>query len=68
MRIDCDECLMQHTEACQDCIVTFLLDRPAGAVVLDVDEEHAVRTLQAAGLTPGSRFLPREHSPSAPGG
>jgi len=56
MRIDCGECAMQHTDACDDCIVTYLLDRPAGAVVFDVEEERAVRALQAGGLAPDSRF------------
>jgi len=22
--IDCDQCVMQHTEACHDCVVTFI--------------------------------------------
>ncbi|MBW3604206.1 MAG: hypothetical protein KY460_04685 [Actinobacteria bacterium] len=59
MRIDCDDCAMQHTTACDDCIVTALLDRPTGdAVVLDLDEARAVRALQRGGLVPRSRFLP----------
>ncbi|HVM14131.1 MAG TPA: hypothetical protein VM287_07355 [Egibacteraceae bacterium] len=36
--------------------MTYLLDRPAGAVVFDVEEERAVRALQAGGLAPDSRF------------
>lgn len=56
MRIDCDDCVMQHTEVCGECIVTYLLDRPAGAVVFDVAEERAVRALQDGGLAPRSRF------------
>lgn len=48
---------MQHTDACDDCIVTHLLDRPAGAVVFDVAEERALRALQGEGLAPGSRFV-----------
>lgn len=59
MRIDCDDCAMQHTTACDDCIVTVLLDREAGdAVVLDLEEARAVRALQRGGLAPGSRYLP----------
>lgn len=57
MRIDCDDCVMQHTDACADCIVTFLLDRPPGAVLFDVEEERAVRALQDGGLAPHSRFV-----------
>lgn len=59
MRIDCADCAMQHTAACEDCIVTALLDRPDGdAVVLDLEEARAVRALQRAGLAPRNRFLP----------
>lgn len=57
MRIDCGECAMQGTEACEDCVVTHLLDRPDGAVVFDVEEERALRTLQDRGLAPNSRFV-----------
>jgi hypothetical protein len=59
MRIDCDDCTMQHTEACEDCIVTFLLDRPEGAVVFDVAEERALRVLHDAGMAADNRYRPR---------
>ncbi|MGH8905103.1 MAG: hypothetical protein ACRD0K_00945 [Egibacteraceae bacterium] len=59
MLIDCAECVMQATDACADCIVTFLLDRPRGAIVFDVEQERALRTLQDAGLAPVSRFVSR---------
>ena len=59
MRIDCGECLMAETTACEDCIVTYLLDRPEGAVIFDVEEERAIRTLQNAGLAPATRFVRR---------
>ncbi len=46
MRIDCDECVMQHTTTCDDCVVTFIVERPQDqAVVLDLEEERAVRRL-----------------------
>lgn len=57
VHIDCGECAMQHTDACDDCIVTYLLDRPSGAVVFDAEEERALRVLQSGGLAPGSRFV-----------
>ena len=61
MRIDCDECVMQHTSACDDCVVTFIVGRePADAIVIDLDEQRAVRSLQAAGLVPGLRYRARE--------
>jgi hypothetical protein len=50
---------MQHTAACDDCIVTALLDRrPDGAVVLSLDEARAIKALQRGGLAPQNRFLP----------
>ncbi|MPZ86838.1 MAG: hypothetical protein GEU81_01970 [Nitriliruptorales bacterium] len=58
MLIDCDSCEMRATAACDDCIVTFLLDRPEGAIVFDADEERALRTLSAAGLAPENRYTP----------
>jgi hypothetical protein len=59
MLIDCADCAMRDTEACEDCIVTFLLDRPEGAIVFDVAQERALRTLQDGGLAPRSRFVRR---------
>ena len=58
MHIDCNDCVMQATDACGDCIVTFLLDRPEGAVVFDVAEERALRVLSDQGLAPANRFEP----------
>jgi hypothetical protein len=56
MRIDCDECRMQHTDACDDCVVTFIVGRePGDAVIIDVDEARAVRRLAEAGLVPDLR-------------
>lgn len=57
MRIDCAECVMQGTAACDDCIVTHLLSHRGGAVLFDIDEERAVRALQEQGLAPASRFV-----------
>ena len=55
--IDCDSCALQHTDACDDCIVSFLLDRePEDAVVIDADEARAMRMLERAGLVPSLRF------------
>jgi hypothetical protein len=59
MRIDCDDCVMQATDACDDCFVSVLLDRPEGAIVFDVAQERALRTLQDAGLAPQTRFRRR---------
>ena len=60
--ISCDECAMQCTSTCDDCVVTFLLrgaaeEEPAEApLTLDLDEERAVRLLAKAGLIPELRY------------
>jgi hypothetical protein len=60
LRIDCDECVAQHTDACQDCVVTFLLGRePDDAVVVDVNEIRALKLLGNADLVPPLRHRPR---------
>ena len=54
--IDCADCRMQHTSACDDCVVTFLCARePGDAIVIDAAEVRAVRLLADAGLTPRLR-------------
>jgi hypothetical protein len=59
--ISCDDCEFQGTEACSDCLVSFVLGRDADdAVVIDVAEARAMRLLSCAGLVPGLRH-------SAPG-
>jgi hypothetical protein len=52
--IDCDRCQMQHTSACDDCIVTFLCGGPAP--VLEVDELAALRRMHDVGLVPRLRL------------
>jgi hypothetical protein len=58
--LDCDDCVMAHTEACDDCVVSFILRRePGDAVVIDAEEERALRSLQGGGLVPEIRNHPR---------
>lgn len=60
LRISCDECVMQGTDACADCVVTFLCGRePDEAVIIDVEEARAMRLLEQAGLVPGLRHVRR---------
>jgi hypothetical protein len=60
LRISCDDCVMQGTDACQDCVVTFICGRePDDAVVVDADEARAVRMLGQAGLIPRLRHVRR---------
>ncbi|HTU37209.1 MAG TPA: hypothetical protein VMF35_04275 [Acidimicrobiales bacterium] len=60
LTIDCDSCTLQETDACDDCVVSFLLGRePDDAVVIDADEARAMRMLERAGLVPSLRFSSR---------
>ena len=57
LTIDCECCALKDTSACDDCVVTFLLERePDDAVVIDADEARAMRMLERAGLVPSLRF------------
>jgi hypothetical protein len=59
LTISCDDCVMQATEACADCVVTFICSRdPDDAVIFDVAEERAVRMLAKGGLVPELRHVP----------
>jgi hypothetical protein len=60
LTISCDDCAMQGTTACDDCVVTFLCGRePDDAVIIDADEARAVRLLSRSGLVPALRHRPR---------
>jgi hypothetical protein len=58
--IECDDCRLVGTAACDDCVVTFLCGREADeAVVIDVAEARALRLLSQGGLVPGLRHRRR---------
>lgn len=60
LRITCDECVMEGTSACDDCLVTFLCGRePGDAIVIDVNEARALRLLEQGGLAPALRHKRR---------
>ena len=60
LTISCEECVMRHTDACDDCVVSFICGRePGEAVVIDVAEVRAVRLLSQAGLVPDLRHARR---------
>jgi len=60
LTIDCEICEVRDTDACDDCVVSYLVGHEAGTpVVLDADEKRAVDLLADAGLVPASRFVPR---------
>ncbi len=53
IRISCDDCVMQGTEHCADCVVSFLCGPESqDALVLDFAEARAIRMLSKAGLVP----------------
>ena len=59
LTIDCAGCTMQHTSACDDCVVSFICNRePDEAVIIDVAEARALRMLGRSGLVPGLRHVP----------
>lgn len=64
MIIDCDRCVMQHTVACDDCVVTaffgVVADRP---VHLDETERTALLNLSEVGLVAPLRLVERSDGP-----
>jgi hypothetical protein len=66
MLIDCDECSMQHTDACEDCVVSLLLREMLGPIEVDREQAAALDVLADAGLVPALRLVPREQSPDVP--
>jgi len=60
LTIDCAVCEVRDTDACDDCVVSYLVGHEVGTpVVLDAEEKRAVELLADAGLVPASRFAPR---------
>ncbi len=57
MLIDCDGCRMQHTAACDDCVVTAILGM-TGRVELADDEAVALVNLADAGMVAPLRLVP----------
>lgn len=59
-RIDCGECVMAGSDACGDCVVSYVVGRePGEALVIDAQEERALRLLGSSGLVPGLRHRVR---------
>ena len=60
LTIDCDDCVLQDTDACADCVVSFLCGAEASQpVVVDLEEARAMRVLGDAGLAPPLRHRRR---------
>ncbi len=58
MLIDCEQCAMRDTSACDDCVVTVLLSE--GPINLDESEVTALANLAGEGLVPQLRLVPAE--------
>lgn len=58
MLIDCDQCAMMDTSACDDCVVTCLLGD--GPVDVSESESEALHNLAQEGLVPRLRLVPAE--------
>ena len=56
MIIDCDACVMRDTDACNDCVVTAILEPERGPLIFDGDEVVAISLFQDAGMLPSTRF------------
>ena len=60
--IDCNDCAMQATSACDDCIVTAVLGLNEGPLELDDGEASALGHLAEAGLVAPLRLVPRHRA------
>jgi hypothetical protein len=67
VRIECDRCVMQGTEQCRDCVVSFILESEDGVVEVSSEEARAIRSLGNAGLVPLLRLVPRTKDGEAEG-
>ncbi len=56
MNISCDDCVMQHSTFCADCVVTHVLGAD-GEFDLDDPVERAIQLLINAGLVPATPDL-----------
>ena len=59
MLIDCDQCVMQHTDACDDCIVTALFAPSGGVIDVSEVEVTALRNLADGGIVAPLRLVLR---------
>lgn len=59
MIIDCSECELYKSKACEDCFVTAVLSHDEGPLSMDEEETEAVGALQQVGLAPILLFKKR---------
>ena len=54
--IDCDTCPAHHSEACDDCVVTYVCNQtPGDALLVDFGDLRALHMLSEGGLVPRLR-------------
>ncbi len=58
MLVDCEQCAMKDTSACDDCVVSCLLG--AGPIDMSDTQEEALKNLADQGLVPRLRLIPAE--------
>lgn len=58
MLIDCEQCAMKDTSACDDCVVSCLLG--GGPVDMSDSQAVALENLAEEGLVPRLRLVPAE--------
>jgi len=59
MLIDCNQCTMQDTSACDDCVVSFMLHDNTLPLALADEHAGALEALADGGLVPRLRLVPR---------
>jgi hypothetical protein len=62
MLIDCNDCCMQDTAACEDCVVSFVLHDADQPVAIDTHHAEVLEMLAEEGLVPGLRLIRRSAS------
>ena len=59
MLIDCNDCRMQDTPACRDCVVSFVLHDADEPVAVDEDQAQVLQLLAEEGMVPSLRLVRR---------
>jgi hypothetical protein len=58
--IDCNDCVMAGSDVCDDCVVSFIVNRdPGDALIVDATEARALKMLGEEGLVPQLRHRTR---------
>lgn len=56
--IDCDTCEVRATDACDDCVVSFILAATEQPLTITTSETAALANLADIGLVPPLRLVP----------